>query len=126
MNFPDWLTQPFLTDLGDVHESFRDELSEVQYDESARVVFKNKKTLMWLGVEIREKYPLLSEKARNLLLPFPTSYLVECGFSAVIDLLTKKRNRLEICERGDLRMKLTNLKPNIEQLVSEQQAQGSH
>ena len=33
---------------------------------------------------------------RKLLLPFPSSYLVECGFSAVNYLLLKKRNRSDI------------------------------
>jgi hypothetical protein len=43
---------------------------------------------------------------------------VEKGYSTVIKLLTKKRNRLEIADRGDLRLSLTNLKPNIENLLS--------
>jgi len=40
--------------------------------------------------------------------------------------LQKKRNRLEITDRGDLRLNLTNLKPNIENLLSKHQAHPSH
>ena len=36
------------------------------------------------------------------LLPFPTTYLVEYIFSAALDILTKKKGTLEICEREDL------------------------
>ncbi|OAF65446.1 hypothetical protein A3Q56_06826 [Intoshia linei] len=37
-----------------------------------------------------QNYPTLTTFARIALLPFPFSYLAECGFSAVLDLLTKK------------------------------------
>ncbi|GFU50327.1 hypothetical protein TNCV_301601 [Trichonephila clavipes] len=40
----------------------------------------------------------------------------ECGFSAVNDLLSKKRNRLDITKRGDLRFKPTNLEPDLKSL----------
>jgi hypothetical protein len=51
---------------------------------------------------------------------------MEKGFSTVVNLLTKKINRLEITNRGDLRLSLTNLKPNIENLLSKHQAYPSH
>lgn len=37
---------------------------------------------------------------------------VERGFSDVINLLTNKRSQLDITERGDWRLSLTNLKTN--------------
>ena len=37
-----------------------------------------------------------------------------------------KRNRLEITKRGDLRLKLTKLVPQIKQICSQRQGQGSH
>jgi len=60
------------------------------------------------------------------LIAFPSSYCVERGFSTVVNLLTKKRNRLEITNREDLRLNLTSLKPNIENLLSKHQAHPSH
>nr|CAH7720003.1 unnamed protein product [Callosobruchus chinensis] len=42
-----------------------------------------------------------------------SSYLVKRGFSAVTNFLTKKRNRLDIISRGDLRLTLTKLTPNV-------------
>ena len=57
---------------------------------------------------------------------FPTSYLVERGISAVSRLLTKQRNKLNMTERGDLRLLLTNLHPDVDSLITMHQAHPSH
>ena len=57
---------------------------------------------------------------------FPTSYLVERGFSAVAQILGKQRQKLDITERGDLRLFLPNIQPDIEKLISSHQAHPSH
>ncbi len=126
MDFPSWITQPLLVDLSDVAMQYQEELSEIQNDESVKTLFKIKGTVMWLCDELESKYPISTSLSRKLLLPFPTSYLVECGFSAISDLLLKKRNRLAITKRGDLRLKLSKLVPRIKTLCSKHQAQGSH
>ncbi|XP_042205956.1 SCAN domain-containing protein 3-like, partial [Homarus americanus] len=126
INYPSWMTQPLLVDLSDVTMEYQGELSELQNDDSIKALFKIKGTMMWLCEETQAKYPNTSSLARKLLLPFPSSYLVECGFSAVNDLLLKKRNRLDITKRGDLRLKLTKFLPRIKSLCSRHQAQGSH
>ncbi|KAK2701986.1 hypothetical protein QYM36_019375 [Artemia franciscana] len=54
------------------------------------------------------------------------SYLVEAGFSSVPQMLSKARNRLDIVKRGDLRLSLTSIDPNIKRLVVKHQPQGSH
>ena len=124
---PDWLTQPFISDISTVEEpTLQEELTNLIHDASAKVIHKSKGQLMWLSEEIFCKYPLSSQQGRLLLLPFPSSYLVECGFSSVVDILTKKRNCLDICKRGDLRLKLTKLEPNIISLANSHQPQGSH
>ncbi|XP_029633744.1 SCAN domain-containing protein 3-like [Octopus sinensis] len=116
MNFPSWLTQPLLINVSDATIQYQEELSELQHDESVKTLFKLKGTKMWLYDEVERKYPKISTSARELLIPFPSSYLVECGFSAVDNLLEAKRNRLEITKRGDLRLKLTKLSPQIKNL----------
>jgi hypothetical protein len=65
-------------------------LSEVQNDASIRTLFNMEGTMAWLCDEIETKYPNSTSFVRKLLLHFPSSYLVECGFSAVNDLLLKK------------------------------------
>ena len=126
MNFPSWLTQPLLMDVSDATMQYQEELSELQHDESVKTLFKLKGTKMWLYDEVERKYPNISASARALLIPFPSSYLVECGFSAVDNLLEAKRNRLEITKRGDLRLKLTKLSPRINDMCRMHQAQASH
>ena len=105
---------------------YQGELSELQNDDSMKALFKIKGTMMWLCEETQAKYPNKYSLARKLLLPFPSSYLVECGFSAVNDLLPKKRNRLDITKRGNLRLKLTKFRPLIKFICSRHQAQGCH
>jgi len=67
-----------------------------------------------------EGYPGLQKRAYRILVPFPTTYLCESGFSAMAVVKTKARNRL------DLRVALSVTKPNIKQIVSSQQEQESH
>ncbi|XP_076042678.1 zinc finger BED domain-containing protein 5-like [Oratosquilla oratoria] len=126
VDFPSWVMQPVLVDVTDVSVQYQEELSELQNDESVKTLFNIKGVMAWLCDETETKYPNSTSFARQLLLPFPSSHLAECGFSAVNDLLLKKRNSLDIIKRGDLRLKLTKLLPNIKSLCSKHQAQGSH
>ena len=57
---------------------------------------------------------------------FPISYLVKRGFSTVSRLLTKQRNKLTITERGDLKLLLTKLHPDVDSLIAMHQAHPSH
>nr|CAH7765755.1 unnamed protein product [Callosobruchus chinensis] len=60
------------------------------------------------------------------ILNFLSIVIVERGFSAVTNLLTKKRNRLDIISRGDLRLTLTKLTPNVDNLILKHQVHPSH
>ncbi|CAK9816137.1 SCAN domain-containing protein 3 [Anthophora plagiata] len=127
IDFPTWMMQPMLVDLSDISNmQYQEELAELQNDESVKTSFNKKGAMAWLCEETEIKYPNSNKCARKLLRPFPSSFLAECGFSAVNDLLVKKRNRLDITQRGDLRLKLTKLEPNIKSLCSKHQAQGCH
>nr|CAI5845126.1 unnamed protein product [Callosobruchus analis] len=53
----------------------------------------------------------------DFFITFPPSYLVERGFKAVTNLAKKKRNRLDIISRGNLRLNLTKLTPNVDNLL---------
>lgn len=48
------------------------------------------------------------------LMPFATTYLCETGFSALVALKTKYRNKLDV--GPDLRLKLTSIQPDIKTL----------
>ena len=108
LQFPSWIAQPFLFDLTtdealDYELQTIEELSSLKNDESSKVIFASQNKLMWLNKEVSEKYPYLTKAALKIILPFPTTYLVECAFSTVTDILTGKRHNLDLCERGDLR-----------------------
>ena len=75
MDFPGWLTQYELVDLGDVEQQFQNELAHLQNDSSAEVFHKGKCQFMRLDEEIIENCPNLSKHAQNLLLPFPPHIL---------------------------------------------------
>ncbi|VVC40229.1 HAT, C-terminal dimerisation domain [Cinara cedri] len=58
-------------------------------------------------------YPQLWQEVKLLLLSFLSTYLTEKGFSLVVQLLTKHRNRLDISNVGDPRSTLTNIESDI-------------
>jgi len=76
--------------------------------------------------ECKKKYPRPSTSARQKLISFPSSCLIECGSSVVADLLRVKINQLEITKRCDLRLKLPKVEPRIGQICNQHQAQSSH
>uniref|UniRef100_A0A5S6Q3P9 DUF4371 domain-containing protein n=1 Tax=Trichuris muris TaxID=70415 RepID=A0A5S6Q3P9_TRIMR len=125
MIIPDWVLDPF-TSLAGVEVTYQEELIEMQANEELKPKIKGGYTSFWLQQEIIQLYPRLWNVAKKFLIPFPSSYLVERGFSAVTDLLGKKRNRLQIVKRGDLRLLLTTIEPDVDKLVALHQAQSSH
>ncbi|CAH1956021.1 unnamed protein product [Acanthoscelides obtectus] len=115
MVIPPWIINPY----GDIEETnviIQEELTELSTNEELKVQFKNGYQQFWLQNNIPVTYPVLWNIARKFLISFPSSYLVERGFSAVTNLLTKKRNRLDIISQGDLRVALTKLTPNVDNL----------
>jgi hypothetical protein len=121
-----WIRDPFsIEDI--LPESLtaneKDELIDLSCDGSLQQMFKKMDlTEFWL---VRQKeYPLISDKAVKFLLVFSTTHLCECGFSSVIYIKNKYRNRLSI--KPDLRLKLTKIEPDIRQLCLAKQAHPSH
>jgi len=74
-----------------------------------KTFFKLKGTIMWLSKECEKKYLCSSTLAKQKLIRFPSSCLVENGFSVVVELLRARRNQLENCKDVGLRLKLTKL-----------------
>jgi len=125
MEIPQWIINPYC-DIEETDVMLQEELIGIINNEELKVLFRKGYQQFWLQKDIPVTYPALWTVARKFLIAFPSSYLVERGFSAVANLLTKKRNRLEITQRGDLRLNLTELKPNIQILLSKHQAHPSH
>lgn len=111
----------------DVDWFIEKELIDLRNDFELKPTFKRHACQeFWLQSTISQKLPALWGKAKHFFIAFPTSYLVERGFSVVSQILRKSRNRLDIVERGDLRLRLTAMKPNTEELSAKHQIHPSH
>ena len=118
---------PFNTDLQMVELEIQEQLAELQADIEARIEFDQLGyASFWMQTKNILRMPLLCQRTKLLILAFPTSYLVEKGFSAVMRLHTKQRNRLQITKSGELRLMLTKFEPDVAKLANEHQCQGSH
>jgi len=125
MEFPSWLTQPLSIDLSPESEQRQQKLCELQQVEVLKTHFKIKGTTMWLSEECK-KIPSLEYLGKTKTDQFSVTCLVECGISIAVDLLRAKQNQLEITKRGDLRLKLTNVEPQIKQICNQDQVQRSN
>ncbi|XP_029654328.1 SCAN domain-containing protein 3-like [Octopus sinensis] len=118
LEVPEWIIDSF-QDIDDVESCYQLELIVLKNDWELKQTLKQKSCQdFWLQADIPDKYHVLWEKAKLFFIAFPTSYLAERSFSVVSQLVTKSRNRLDVAERGDLRLRLKNIKPSVEELVS--------
>jgi hypothetical protein len=129
MTIPEWIITPFDVKFENlsVEPECEYELAELSVDIAAIAVFESRSLSdFWYNVNTRDKYRKLAAAAEPFLLVFPSSCMMEAGFSHVDEILSKQRNRLNLEERGDLRLKLTNIQPNANALVRAHQAHPSH
>ena len=122
---PSWVRQPFTFDVAtaDVNDEHLDEIIELQQSQLQQQLF-SAATLSTFWCHQIAPYPLIAQKALEILTPFVTTYLYEQSFSRLVDIKTKKRNRL--CCENDMRLALAKVKPCISEIVSEKQHQKSH
>ena len=118
-----WVIDPFTKPSTEVPTHLKEELVSLQNDEDLKPKFKTSYQAFGIETAIPKRYPTLLKDIKVFFISFPTSYLVE---STVPRLLTKQRNKLNITERSDLRLHLTNLTPDIDSLMAMPQAHPSH
>ncbi|KFD69667.1 hypothetical protein M514_18052 [Trichuris suis] len=109
---PNWVIDPFASDE-DAELHLQEELS----NDELRPRLRQGYATFWLQKQIPILYPRLWYVVKRLLIAFPSSSLVERCFSVVTDLLMKKRNRLQVVSRVDLRLRMTGIEPDIEKLA---------
>ncbi|XP_068227879.1 zinc finger BED domain-containing protein 5-like [Palaemon carinicauda] len=118
---------PFCTelDISSIPDEIQDEYLNLRNDSSARDLFKVKSvTQFWCGMY--QSYSKISMIALRVLVPFASTYLCEAGFSTLVNMKTKNRNRLELDVGDDMRLALTTFRPRISKLAAEMQHQASH
>ena len=114
---------PFTVKIEDVPETSQEEFIELINSDAANNDFSSMSvTQFW--IKCLQSYPVLSETALRLLLPFPTTYFCETWFSSLLVIKSKYRNRLDA--EDDLRCALAKTAPRIPDLVKQKQAQPSH
>ena len=69
-------------------------------------------------------FPKLVEKALSTLISFVTTYLCESGFSPLLSIKTKSRNRLNA--QADMQIAISNKMPRFQKVLCDKQEQKSH
>lgn len=118
-----WIKNPFSVDFSEISclsALEENQLIDISCDSALQLVFKNISLFeFWLSA--RKQYPVISERAIKVLIPFSTSYLCEKAFSTLVYTKNKYRNKLDV--EPDLRIQLCSFDPNINNLVAKKQQQ---
>jgi hypothetical protein len=128
-----WIGNPFLSDINcienvdlakDGHIDLRTENLQLEF---------NSKCLEEFWCSLREAYPRIVNRAMEVLIPFATTYLSESGFSTLVTIKTKSRNRTiktksrnRLDVQQDMRVALSNTTPQFNVLIQAKQQQPSH
>uniref|UniRef100_A0A8C5QIQ5 Uncharacterized protein n=1 Tax=Leptobrachium leishanense TaxID=445787 RepID=A0A8C5QIQ5_9ANUR len=121
-----WIHDPFGIKLESVMLPSNEESQLVEL--SCDQMLKKKLTEITLSqfwCSVMTEYPSIATHAIKIILPFSTTYHCESGFSVLVQLKTKNRNRLDI--EHDLRVALSTITPDFETLInSKKHPQLSH
>ena len=88
-----------------------DQLLEITNDGGLKSMFETTSNLHMFCVKDKAEFHDIATKSMKSLLPFPTSYLYEAGFSAVTAAKTRLQRRLDIS--NTLRVSLSPITPII-------------
>ncbi|KAF2354067.1 hypothetical protein FHG87_015176 [Trinorchestia longiramus] len=94
-SYPASVRQPFTfsVEIIDVNDEYLDEIIEIQQTQVQQQLFRTT-TLSTFRCQQMVTYPVLAKKALEIFKSFITKYLCEQLFSRMLDIKTKKRNRL--------------------------------
>ena len=88
---------PFCTelDVSSIQDDIQDEFLDLRNDSSACDLFKVKSVTQFWCI-MYQSYTKVSMIALRVLVPFASTYLCEAGFSTLVNIKTKNRNRLDV------------------------------
>ena len=78
----EWIRNPFVNVPNHLSVQEEDEMIEIANDGGLKSVFEQT-SLAGFWIKTKAEYPEISVKVLKTLLPFPTKYLCEAGFSAM-------------------------------------------
>ncbi|XP_042240697.1 zinc finger BED domain-containing protein 5-like [Homarus americanus] len=110
-------------DIAIIPNDVQDEFLDLKNDSAAKDLYEERSlTVFWCSMY--QSYPKVSEIVLRVLLPFSTTYLCESGFSTLLHIKSKSRNRLDV--DPDMRCALSVTQPRISRLTERKQCQPSH
>ena len=86
---------PFADKVAGVPEAIQEEFIDLTNDSFAKDEFHTC-NLEEFWVKKQHCYPRIVIQTLNILVPFSSTYLCECGFSALLTIKSKARNRLHV------------------------------
>lgn len=121
-----WVLNPFISnciELADLDNILKEKLCELAADSMLKMEYLSENSpTFWIKRKL--EYPELAKKALRILTQFSTSYLCEMTFSQMVNIKTKKRNKLEL--ENDLIVCVSQMQPRFSLLVKNKQAHRSH
>ena len=119
-----WIIRPFATELSEIKDDspVKDELINLQSSATLREEFEKVGVNFW--IKLTYSFSVLTQLAFQELVPFVTTYLCESGFSSLVAIKTKVRNRLKA--EDDMRVALSGTVPRINKLIDSMNQQCSH
>ena len=120
-----WIIDPFFFDIDSMSDNdlIKDNLIDIRVNKHSQVEFNNL-DLEKIWCSQLKSFPELSRKALEILTPFATTYLCEMGFSSLLHIKSKFRNRLIASD--DMRVALSKKKPRFNEIIANKQQQSSH
>ncbi|XP_029650700.1 zinc finger BED domain-containing protein 5-like [Octopus sinensis] len=121
-----WIMNPFQPDVTTgISTKADEELIDLSEDSSLKMTFNTRK-LVQFWASLQTSYPIVSTEALKVLLLFTSSYICEAGFSAMVGIKSKYRNKLQLS--NSLRLKLSRIEPDVNSIIerSKKQAHPSH
>lgn len=107
-----WILNPFWQNLeDDVDIGIKDDHIELRHNHGTQMEFTSGQ-LEYFWASQLEAYSVLAKKALEMLVPFATTYLCERGFSYLLHIKTKSRNRLN--SEHDMRVALGTKTPRFD------------
>ena len=104
-----------VVNMFDGDDNTQEEFIALRNDSTTEDAFKEK-TLPAFWLAMASSYPKVASTAIRLLMPFPSTYLCEAVFSALLGIKTKARNKLAV--EPDLRCALSTTVPRIDNRVA--------
>jgi len=118
------IRNPFIVKVNELPDDIQEDVIELQNDRNCKDMFESGLNIEKFWCKKAIAYANLRKIAIRYLVIFSTTYLGEQGFSGLMCIKNKQRNRLDAT--NDMRVALSSISPRISLLVKDQQAQKSH